>query len=86
MTTRNSAAWWRNHWGHSNLVKLDRVDTMPDGWKHWLQHEVAIDTAGTDPFPSHQEVIEADGEQYLGFARVVARRRVSESRETPQAN
>ena len=59
--------WWRNLWGRSSLVDVELADTLPDGCRLWRQHEIAIDTAGTNPFPSDRETLEADGGQYLGF-------------------
>jgi len=70
----HTAQWWRGLWGRSALVAVGLCDTLPDGWRHWLQHEIAIDAAGTSPFPSDQEVLEADGGRYLGFVRMIATR------------
>jgi len=73
----HTADWWRRLWERSSLVDVELADTLPDGWRIWLQHEIAIDAAGTNPFPSDQEVLEADGGRYLGFVRMVARRRLA---------
>ena len=66
--------WWRTHWGHSSLVDIELADTLEDGCKHWLQHEHVTDAAGTSPFPSDVEALEADGGRYIGFVRMIARR------------
>jgi len=69
--------WWRELWGRPGPVQIETADTLTDGCRHWLQHERAIDAAGTNRFPSDAEVLEADGGRYLGFARLVARRKES---------
>jgi len=67
--------WWRTLWDRSALVDVQFADTLPDGCKLWLQWERAIDAAGTGRFPSDAEVLEADRGRYLGFVRMVARRK-----------
>jgi len=67
--------WWRDFWDRSSLVDVELADTLPDGWKLWLRFERAIDAAGANRFPSDVEVLEADGGRYLGFVRMVARRK-----------
>ncbi len=67
--------WWEKHWSRTGLVDLELADTMPDGWRHWLQWERALEGTGKNPFPSDAEALEADAGAYLGFVRLVARRR-----------
>jgi cyclopropane fatty-acyl-phospholipid synthase-like methyltransferase len=66
-----SAGWWRRHWEQTGLVDIEVADTMPDGWKYWLewQHAVAPDNA------TEIAALEADRGQYLGYVRLVGRRR-----------
>jgi len=71
--------WWKTHWGHSSLIEIELADTLEDGGKHWLQHEHVTDAAGTSPFPSDVEFLEADGGRYLGFVRMIARRKETDS-------
>jgi ubiquinone/menaquinone biosynthesis C-methylase UbiE len=67
----HSADWWRRHWEKTNIVEIERADTMPDGWQRWLdwQRAVAPD--------NHTEInaVEADAGRLLGYIRVVGRRR-----------
>jgi len=67
----HSAAWWRRHWEKTGLVTVDTADSMPDGWQRWLDWHriVAPDNA------VEIAAIEADQGRYMGYARVVARRR-----------
>ncbi len=66
----HSASWWRRHWERTGILNIERADTMPDGWKLWLQWHrlVAPD--------NHVEIktVEADAGKYLGYVRVVGRR------------
>ena len=67
----HSAAWWQRHWERTGIVTVERADTMPDGWRAWLdwQHAVAPDNA------VEIRALERDRGQLLGYVRVVARRR-----------
>ena len=72
--TIHTLDFWRDSWGRSSLVEVELGDTLADGWRHWLQWEKAVEAAGTSPFPSDAEVLEADGGEYLGFVRMIGRR------------
>lgn len=37
--------------------------------------EKAVEAAGTGHFPSDAEVLEADGGEYLGFVKMIGRRK-----------
>ena len=66
----HSAAWWRRHWQRTGIVDVERADTMPDGWRTWLDWH-------TTAFPDNADeiaAIEADAGRHLGYVRVVARR------------
>ena len=67
----HSARWWQRHWERTRLVAVERADTMPDGWRAWLewQRAVAPDNA------VEIRALEADRGDYLCYVRVVARRR-----------
>jgi SAM-dependent methyltransferase len=67
----HSASWWRHHWERTGIVDIDVAGTMPDGWTLWLdwQRAVAPDNA------REIAVVEADAGRYLGYMRLVGRRR-----------
>jgi len=67
----HSPAWWRRHWERTGIVDVEVADTMPDGWRFWLdwQRAVAPDNA------TEIKAVEADAGQYLGYVRLVGRRR-----------
>src|SRR5262245_57865544 len=62
---------WRRHWERSGIMDVDLDETMPDGWRFWLhwQRAVAPDNA------TEINALEADGGRYLGYIRLVGRRR-----------
>jgi len=66
----HSAAWWRRHWERTGILEIDLADTMPDGWKLWLDwhHAVAPDNA------VEIKAVADDAGRYLGYVRVVGRR------------
>lgn len=69
-----TADWWRSHLAGCDRVEVERVDVLEDGWRHWRDHERAIEGAPTYPFPSVEETLVKDGGEYLGFVRAVVRR------------
>jgi len=75
--TWHTVDWWARHWQRTGLVHVDVADTMPEGWKLWLQWKRARAEAGDTPQPSvlsDIRVLEADRGRYMGFVRMVARR------------
>ena len=38
----HSADWWRRHWERTGIMVLEEADTMPDGWKLWLDWQNAV--------------------------------------------
>jgi len=67
--------WWRHLWERTGLVDVETTDILTDGWRMWLQFEKACARAGVSHFPSDEEVLKADTGDYLGFIRMVARRK-----------
>ncbi|MBI5648131.1 MAG: methyltransferase domain-containing protein [Ignavibacteriae bacterium] len=67
-----TAAQWRAIWERSAGVHSVRVDTLPDGWRHWSDFERALERSGKSVFPSDAEALEADAGQTIGFHRAVA--------------
>lgn len=67
----HSASWWRRHWERTGIMEIDAADTMPDGWRRWLDwhHVIAPDNE------LEIKALEADGGSYLGYVRLVGRRR-----------
>ena len=67
----HSAAWWRNHWERTGIVQVDVADTLTDGWKFWRDWQLVV---APDNAVELAAVAEDHG-RYLGYVRVVGRRR-----------
>ncbi len=71
----HSPDWWRNHWEKTGKVEDVRASTLPEGWKQWLDWNYLCKETG---YPYGEEdivLLEADRGQFLGFTRVVARKK-----------
>jgi hypothetical protein len=67
----HSASWWRRHWERTGIVEVDVADSMLDGWQRWLDWHRVI-APGNELEIS---ALEADHGSYLGYVRLVGRRR-----------
>jgi SAM-dependent methyltransferase len=66
----HSAAWWRRHWERTGILAVELADTMPDGWKYWLDWQRVVAPDNTTEI----KAVEADAGRYLGYVRVIGRR------------
>jgi SAM-dependent methyltransferase len=67
----HSPSWWRRHWERTGIMEIDVADTMPDGWQRWLDwHRVIAHDNELEI-----KTLEADRGDYLGYVRLVGRRR-----------
>lgn len=75
----HSPDWWRRHWERTGIVDIEVADSMRDGWQRWLDwhHTVAPDNR------TEIAAVEADRGGYLGYGRVVGRRRSGVVLEEP---
>jgi cyclopropane fatty-acyl-phospholipid synthase-like methyltransferase len=71
LRSMHSAAWWRRHWERTGIVDVELADSMPNGWKLWLEwiKNIAPDNR------LEVESLEADGGRHLTYNRAVCRRR-----------
>ena len=67
----HSAEWWRRHWARTGIVDVEVGDSMPEGWKVWLDWHRVIAPENRVEI----EALEADAGRYIGYTRTVARRR-----------
>jgi hypothetical protein len=67
----HSADWWKRHWERTGILDIVLADTLPDGWRMWLDwHKTVV--------PENRmeiEAVEADRGRHLGYVRLVGRRR-----------
>jgi cyclopropane fatty-acyl-phospholipid synthase-like methyltransferase len=75
----HSAPWWRRHWERTGIMEIELAESMPDGWQVWRDWQRTICPE------NHTEIkaVEADGGRYLGYVRLVGRRRVEAQLEEP---
>lgn len=71
MCCLHSAFWWRSHWEKAGIADVELADTMPDGWKFWLEWQNAV---SPDNFPEIQ-ALEKDAGNHMSYIRAIARRR-----------
>ncbi|WP_368965307.1 cyclopropane-fatty-acyl-phospholipid synthase family protein [Parafrankia sp. FMc2] len=79
MACLHSADWWRRHWERSAVAQVDLADTLPDGWRLWLdwQHAVAPDNS------VEIDALTADQGRHLGYVRAIARRHTDRTPDEP---
>ena len=78
----HSAAWWKRHWERSGVMDVEVADTMPDGWRLWLEWQREVAPANAPEI----HALEVDQGRYLGYCRVVGRRRAGAPVEEPVAS
>jgi SAM-dependent methyltransferase len=66
----HSAAWWRRHWERTGIMDIELSDTMPEGWRLWLDWHKVIAPNNE----SEIRALEADQGSYLGYIRLIGRR------------
>lgn len=71
MRCLHSPGWWRCHWERAGIVDIEGADILPDGWQLWRDWHLAVAP------DNHVEIqaLETDRGRYLGYGRVIARRR-----------
>jgi SAM-dependent methyltransferase len=75
----HSAAWWRRHWERTDIMDIEVADSLPDGWRLWRDWQLAI---ASDNLAEIQ-ALEADRGSYLGYVRLVGRRRAGVQLDEP---
>lgn len=72
--TWHTADWWRWHWERTGLVNGVKMDTLPSGWRLWIQWKKArAKVEGETPsLMSDIQVLESDRGRYMGFIRMIA--------------
>jgi SAM-dependent methyltransferase len=75
----HSAAWWRRHWERSGIIDVEVADAMEDGWQRWLDWHRAIAPDNRDEI----NALEIDRGRYMGYVRVVGRRREDAQLQDP---
>jgi ubiquinone/menaquinone biosynthesis C-methylase UbiE len=75
----HSAAWWRRHLERTGIMDIELADTLPDGWRLWLDWHKAVAPDNA----AEINALEADHGDYLGYVRLVGRRQPKAALEDP---
>ncbi len=75
----HSARWWRRHWERSVFVDIEVAETMVDGWHLWLDWHRAVAPHNLEEI----QALEADRGRYLGYVRLVGRKRADAQLQEP---
>jgi cyclopropane fatty-acyl-phospholipid synthase-like methyltransferase len=67
----HSAGWWRRHWERTGIMDIEVADSMADGWERWLEWQRAV----APDNEAEISALQADRGEYLGYVRMVGRRR-----------
>ena len=67
----HSPDWWRRHWERTGIVEIEVADSMRDGWQRWLDWHYTVAPDNRIEIAA----LEADRGSYLGYGRVLGRRR-----------
>jgi hypothetical protein len=79
MSCLHSAAWWRRHWERTGILEIAVADTLANGWELWRDWQVAVAPGNA----AEIQAVEADRGAYLGYVRIVGRRRVDARLDEP---
>jgi SAM-dependent methyltransferase len=79
MCCLHTARWWQRHWERTGILYIDVADTLPDGWELWRDWLTVIAPANVVEI----QALEADRGRFLGYVRVVGRRRAEARLDEP---
>ncbi len=75
----HSATWWRRHWERTGILEIDVADTLAHGWQMWRDWQAVVAADNTVEI----QAVEADRGRYLGYVRLVGRRRAEARLDEP---
>ena len=75
----HSASWWRRHWERAGIVDIKVADTLEAGWQFWIDWHQAVAPDNLVEIAA----LESDQGRFLGYTRLVARRKEGVSFDEP---
>jgi SAM-dependent methyltransferase len=75
----HSAAWWRRHWERTGIIDIEQAGALPDGWRLWREWQLAVAPDNAVEL----QALEADHGRYLGYVRLIGRRRAGVELQEP---
>jgi hypothetical protein len=83
----DSLDWWRGHWARYPGIEVERCEMLEGGrelWVRWLEFLQASGRANhPDWCEDELQQLRTDSGRYIGFARMVGRRRAKTERDEP---
>ncbi len=79
MNCLHSAAWWRRHWERTGILEIAVADTLANGWELWRDWQAVVAPGNA----AEIQALEADRGSYLGYVRLVGRRRAEVHLDEP---
>lgn len=74
----HSPEWWRGHWEMTGQVHVELADSLPDGWRQWLDWTDVCARFGIEQNREaarrEAEMLRIDAGRTFGFTRLLARR------------
>ena len=67
----HSPSWWHSHWQKTGIVDVELADSMPDGWRAWLEWQTVVAPKNLVEI----RAIEADAGNHMGYVRAIGRKR-----------
>jgi cyclopropane fatty-acyl-phospholipid synthase-like methyltransferase len=65
--------WWKRLWGHSEKVKMETADIMPNGYENWLLWDKTLKEAGVLHRSGDVEILEVS-ENNFTWGRIIGRK------------
>jgi cyclopropane fatty-acyl-phospholipid synthase-like methyltransferase len=79
MVCLHSADWWRRHWERTGILDIELAHSMDEGWRLWLQWQLVVAPENLVEI----RAVEADQGNWLGYLRVIGRRRADAKLDEP---
>jgi cyclopropane fatty-acyl-phospholipid synthase-like methyltransferase len=65
--------WWKDLWEHSNKIKVETADIMPNGFENWLLWDKTLKESGVLKRDGDVELLEAS-ENNFTFGRIIGKK------------
>jgi cyclopropane fatty-acyl-phospholipid synthase-like methyltransferase len=65
--------WWKDLWEHSEKIKIETIDIMPNGFENWLLWDKTIKEAGILKRSGDVELLEVSGKNFC-WGRMVGKK------------
>jgi cyclopropane fatty-acyl-phospholipid synthase-like methyltransferase len=74
MYTHHKIGFWEKLWGHTEKIRIENTEIMPNGYKNWLLWDKTLKEAGVLNRGGDVELLEAEKDNFT-FARIIGRKK-----------